>query len=430
MKRISLFILILIISSGYYFPVTFNAFHIANTKMILAAIGLLLFGWEHVRRRYFNIRRDLVPVILLGLIFSLFSYYSVVENGTNDFVFATYYVSMAVWLGGAYSVIFLLRRMYSVVSPEIIFIFLGVMCTWQCIIAVMIDNIPALRYFVYTTFDYNSVIEYFDKNPRLYGIGASFDTAGIRFSCVLLGIGYLIIHSKSVLHRFFYVLLLLIIGIIGNMISRTTTVGLAITLIYLIFSSDFISLIFRYITKEKIMMGIGLCISIVIVYSLCDYMYDNLPRAKMVFDYGFEGFINWTKSGTYSTHSSDLLLSHIFDIHPDSTKTWLIGDGYFTDPNDSRKFYMGTDMGYIRYIFYCGLFGLLIFLGYFISCTYVLCKRNYHMNLFFVCLFVIQLIVWVKIPTDIFCFYALLLLADTQRDETVSVDVSNIKMAI
>lgn len=39
----------------------------------------------------------------------------------------------------------------------------------------------------------------------------------------------------------------------------------------------------------------------------------------------------------------------------------------------------------------------------------------------------IQLIVWVKIPTDIFCFYALLLLADTQQDEVNVIVESNDK---
>ena len=74
-------------------------------------------------------------------------------------------------------------------------------------------------------------------------------------------------------------------------------------------------------------------------------------------------------------------------------------------------------MGYIRFIFYCGVTGLAVFLAYFICCTYVLCKREKGLKLFFLCLFAIQLTVWVKIPTDIFCFYALLLLADGLENE-------------
>ena len=39
----------------------------------------------------------------------------------------------------------------------------------------------------------------------------------------------------------------------------------------------------------------------------------------------------------------------------------MIGDGYFADPFDPSAFYMGTDMGYIRFIFYCGMIGLAFF---------------------------------------------------------------------
>ena len=56
---------------------------------------------------------------------------------------------------------------------------------------------------------------------------------------------------------------------------------------------------------------------------------------------------------------------------------------------------MGTDMGYVRYFFYCGVTGFLIFLIYFICCTYVLCKQWRSMTLLFMLLLVIQLIVWI-----------------------------------
>ena len=403
MKRFLSVILSVIVCSGYYFPVTLSGFPVANSKIILAVMGLVFFVWEHVKCKSSVIRKEMFPVLLLGFVFSLSSFYSVVYNGTDDFVFVTYFVSMCVWVGGAYCVIYLLKHMYGTASLHTVFLYMGLMCAGQCVVAVKntVDSVFGIS------------AEYFEKNPRLYGIGASFDTAGIRFSCVLLGIGYLIKNSISRRNKNFYILLLFIIGIIGNMISRTTVVGVAVTLAYLLMSSTLVSWFQVKITSKKILWGVGLCFSIVLLYKTGIYMYDTMPGVRKAFDYGFEGFFNWYETGTYSTHSSDLLLDNIFAIYPDNMKTWMIGDGYFSDPHDPDKFYMGTDMGYIRYIFYCGVIGLLFFLSYFICCTYVLCKREYNMHLFFVCLFVIQLIVWIKIPTDIFCFYALLLLADT-----------------
>lgn len=411
MKQTFLVILIVILFSGYYFPVSVVAFPMVNSKMIFAAIGLLLFIWEHMKYQSPTIRKGLLGVLLLGLTFSLISYFSVVYNDTDDLVFTTYFISMSVWLGGAYFILYCLRCMYGNASLNLLFKYLALVCAGQCILAIMIDNIPALQNVVNSIFGISA--EYFEKNPRLYGIGAAFDTAGIRFSCVLLGIGYLIKNSTTRRERSIYIGLFLIIVIIGNMISRTTIVGMVITLVYLIFSTS--SYLKIRITATGLSWGLGICLSFILLFYIGIYMYDNVPEARRAFEYGFEGFINWFETGTYSTHSSDLLLAHIFDIHPDNIKTWLIGDGYFADPDEPEMFYMGTDMGYIRFIFYCGVIGLLSFISYFIYCTYVLCKREREMNLFFVCVFLIQLIVWIKIPTDIFCFYALLLLSDSSE---------------
>lgn len=407
-------ILIAIVCSLYYFPISLQILPSVNSKMVVAALGLAFFGWERLKRKSLSVREDLFLVLCLGLVFSLSSYFSVVYNSTDDMIFATYFVSMCVWLGGAYCVVYLLRRMYGEVSLELVILYLGMMCAGQCVIAVMIDNIPVLQHAVNNTIT-GIDPEYFKKNPRLYGIGAGFDTAGIRFSCVLLGLSYLIKKSASLARKNFYILLFLIIGIVGNMISRTTVVGIAVACGYLLLSSISLHKITIIVTGQKVLWIIGGCIMLVVLYYVGVYMYNTMPDVRSTFEYGFEGFINLVENGTFSTHSSSLLLSHIGDIWPDNAKTWIIGDGYFADPYDPNKFYMGTDMGYVRFFFYCGVLGFAFFLLYFIGCTYVLCRRWSHLTLFFIFLLITQLIVWVKIPTDIFCFYALLLLADTQK---------------
>ena len=206
-------ILIAIVCSLYYFPISLQILPSVNSKMVVAALGLAFFGWERLKRKSLSVREDLFLVLCLGLVFSLSSYFSVVYNSTDDMIFATYFVSMCVWLGGAYCVVYLLRRMYGEVSLELVILYLGMMCAGQCVIAVMIDNIPVLQHAVNNTIT-GIDPEYFKKNPRLYGIGAGFDTAGIRFSCVLLGLSYLIKKSASLARKNFYILLFLIIGIV------------------------------------------------------------------------------------------------------------------------------------------------------------------------------------------------------------------------
>lgn len=419
MKHIFSIIILAIICSCYYFPIALNVLPSLNSKMFIAALGLFVFVWEHIKNRTPSIRKDIFPVLILGLLFSLSSYFSVAYNSTDDFVYVTYFVSMSVWLGGAYFVIYMLRKVYGTVSLKTICFYLSIVCAGHCLLAVIIDNAPVLADIIDSVF-VQAEKEYFEKNPRLYSIGVGFDTAGIRFSCVLLGTAYLIKKAVTNAERNFYIVLFLLIGSIGNMISRTTVVGLAVACVYLLLTST--SWLKARLTLKNILWTVGAFVLVILFIYAGNYLYDNSQGFRNSFDYGFEGFINFYNTGSFSTHSSDLLVNSIGDILPDNVKTWIIGDGYFADPFDSRLFYMGTDMGYIRFVFYCGIIGLAIFLVYFICCTYVLCKRERGLKLFFFCLFVIQLIVWIKIPTDIFCFYALILLLDVQNSKESSVE--------
>ena len=72
---------------------------------------------------------------------------------------------------------------------------------------------------------------------RLYGIGAALDTAGVRFSIVLLLIAYLLCENEDVKQAkwkvFVYLFAFFVIAVIGNMISRTPSVGLLLGIAYL-----------------------------------------------------------------------------------------------------------------------------------------------------------------------------------------------------
>lgn len=75
-------ILLIIICSLYYFPFSFQALPTVNSKMVVAALGLIFFGWERIKRKSLSIRKDLLLVLCIGLVFSLWSFFSVVYNST------------------------------------------------------------------------------------------------------------------------------------------------------------------------------------------------------------------------------------------------------------------------------------------------------------------------------------------------------------
>lgn len=414
MKKILIILILTIFCSLYLFPIRLRVMPTVNSKMLMAVVGVMLYSWEHIKTQKLTIRREAFLPILWGVLFSLISYISVVYNNTTDYVYVTYFASMCTWLGGAYCLIYMIRRFYGRATYDILFGYMAFMCLGQCILAILIDNSPQFAQFV-SSIIVQVDLEYFDKAPRLYGIGAAFDTAGIRFSCVLLALAYLIDRTDDNTKKVLYITFMLIITVIGNMISRTTTVGCAIALFYLLLSN--MSWLNAYITSKKMLRAISLVVIFFIIIYWGNFLYVNNVAFSQAFDYGFEGFINLFKNGEFSTTSSDMLFHGLSseDLFPDEIKTWVIGDGYFQNPYNPAYFYAPTDSGYIVFIYYCGLVGLLTFIPIFITSTYGLCKREQNLTFFYVLLLLIQLLVWIKIPTDIFCFYSILLLSDGQK---------------
>lgn len=121
-------------------------------------------------------------------------------------------------------------------------------------------------------------------------------------------------------------------------------------------------------------------------------------------------------------------------VFPETLKTWIIGDGYFLNPSDIDSYYtgkiyggyyMGTDVGYLRFIFYFGLIGLIAF-SIFIYKTYRICYQRfpYMKDLFFMIL-LINFIVWFKVSTDIFLVFALFLMVDKTDNEKMEKQTCN-----
>ena len=97
-------------------------------------------------------------------------------------------------------------------------------------------------------------------------------------------------------------------------------------------------------------------------------------------------------------------------VLPDSVKTYIIGDGYYTDPIVPSEYYKGTDIGYLRLIYYFGMVGLAI---YFVIQTYVIkeaYKYSSKYKMLFILLIFYLVILNVKGFTDLlflivlFCF--------------------------
>lgn len=409
MKHLLITIIIAVFFSLYYFPFEFTFLSGVNTKMILAVMGLILLSLTAIKKKDIYAPFEIVVVIVISLLYSLLSYFSVVYNNTYDMTYALYFISMIVWLSAAYTIVCLIKKNHGNIDMQLIFHYMAIVCAIQAVLGIVIDNVPIVQQWVDVYINQDQA--FLHKVNRLYGIGASFDSAGIRFSCALVGIGYLLTRDIPAKMRFFYFILWTVIVVLGNVMSRTTLVGTVASL--------------GYILIERISLGKGktikffriiLSVSVIVILfvSIVVYCYNTIPEFRSYLQYGFEGFFKFYETGRWGTDSTDKLQRMV--IFPNNTKTWLIGDGWFEAPS-GNGFYMGTDVGYLRLIFYSGIMGLALFSSLFVFCTTALSKRWMSDRVLFNIFLILQAIFWVKISTDIFLVYALLLLLPKDGDK-------------
>jgi hypothetical protein len=153
----------------------------------------------------------------------------------------------------------------------------------------------------------------------------------------------------------------------------------------------------------KNFLGIILLFTPIIIY-----LYKTNESAYDLLRFGFEGFFNWIETGKWTTGSTEILKT--MWVLPDNIKTWMIGDGYFNNPNavvDDIPFYMNTDIGYCRFIFYCGIIGFIVFASFFVYLTVACYKKYPKERHLFLLLLVLVFVVWAKVSTDIFLVYAI-----------------------
>lgn len=402
MKKIILYVLGILIVDLALFPVELAALPGINMKMLLAAVGVACFGYNCVKNRSIEISRTLFGLMIISGLMSLTAYASTTINNTTDYVLATYTVSMLVWFFSAYAACLVVKDIHGKIDLSTIGLYMVGVCALQCILALIIDNSPAFAQFVDSHF-YSEYIKTDELRMmhRIYGIGAALDIAGIRFAGVLIILSEIILDFQKDEKNKKYVIWLWIlfsfIFVIGNMIARTTIIGGSIGLANYLFRSMGKQMTVR---KETLFFPIILATAVMVFA----YISRNNSMFYQHLRFGFEGFFNLVENGEWSTHSTDILQTMY--RWPSSLKTWIIGDGLM---EIDGHFYMFTDVGYIRFIYYFGTIGLSFFILLYVFALMEGVKMSREHAIMFGLLFCLNMIVWFKVATDTFILFAFLL---------------------
>ncbi len=394
---------ILILTTSFFlFPFSFPFLpESINTKILVAGFGILAFALNSVRRRSFSFSEPTLFAALLAGVFSVWCLFSVTIANTYDTIYADYFISFATWMAGAYGVFSLLQWEHEKVDLEVLTRYLAMVGVFQCVTAVLIDNVSFVErlvdHIMYQPGDFYKV------NHRMYGLGAALDPAGVRFSVILIMIAHQFSTNPNVReHRLFQATDLgafAIIVVIGAVISRTTLVGAGLGLTYIVIS------LFRmrrggFITTSMVRMFFWFFIVMIVIVGTSIYFYRTSDTFQGYLRFGFEAFFNWIETGEFRTNSTDILES--MWIWPDNLNDWLIGRGTYGVYDN------GTDIGYCNFTLYCGLIGMVIFSIFFIYCHTVQTRKFRQFEIAAWMLVALTFIVWVKVATDIFFIDALL----------------------
>ena len=416
-----------ILTSFYFFPFSFTFLPAVNTKMAMAGVGLVLVGIQLGRARNSVFSKDMVTISLYALMVSFTSFIAVTLNETRDYTYVSYIISMWVWLSAAFVAVKYMRTVHGYISVELVCNYLIAVCVFQCVSALVIDFVPTVKNFALTYIaDLGPTeMELMKESGRLFGFGAALDPAGSRFAAVLTIIVFMATRLAATNRNKYlvgYILAFIFIAIVGNMIARTTTVGVIIAVAFLLYSIGLHRMVISKSTGRIMLWFVGVLVVAVplltILYHTNEQFHDNIRFA-------FEGFFSLAEKGRWEVNSNEILKNMI--VFPDNLKTWLIGDGYMVNPNISDPYYTGeyhqagyyqlTDIGYLRFIFYSGLIGLCAMFAFIWKSGRISMRKFKDQQMLFWLLLAVNYSVWLKVSTDIFLILALFLVINQEEND-------------
>ena len=388
--------------SFYFHPAFFTAYTVYNTKTMLAVFGGGVLVFNTIRSKDYALSKGLLYALMIAGVFALVNFISLIINDSKDYSYTSYPISALVWVMGAYGAITFIRWTHHKVTIELVVRYLAGGAAFHSILSQLIDRYDSVKTFVDSIFFTSSM---FEEVQRLYSFGVGLDVSGVRMGLILVLISGVLTIDKKVKENtgliIYYLLCFLVTAVLGNIIARTTTVGMGLGLLVLATSTDLYKFVIK-VGKLKFIRTLGVVLAVGIPLTVFFYRTNDSFRDQI--EYGFEGFFSLVESGEFQTGSTDELST--MWVWPTDTKTWIIGSGFFGSRAEGNYNYF-SDIGYCRFVSYSGLIGITVFGLYFIYNAIHFAIRYPRYKYIFLLMIAMTFIIWLKIATDIFQLYAL-----------------------
>jgi hypothetical protein len=336
-----------------------------GTRVWLGVIGLLCLVYQAMTSgRCKKIDPNILRAVLLILSLALLSLITVALNSTSDLVFFTYAPSMVTVAFAAFSVAQVVRLAYpknpGTAAKNIIVTIVAVQLCIAFLMFILPDFASMLNNLQITS-DLDNDLLFESVEFRLSGFGAKFFGAGIANCYAMILIATLVRSTELSRGRLIYLaIVFLFIASFGMMMSRTTMIGTGLAIVLLVLPCPLKQQLRSRFLRQRRAFWLSLFIAPIILGAIALVLAPNLVTdIEPLVKFGFELFINYFENGQLESESTTQLLDMYtfnFDL------PLMIGDGYYTDPQDPSQYYKGVDIGYIRLIYYFGLPGLVTYL--------------------------------------------------------------------
>lgn len=369
----------------YLFPISINLLPV-STDLILHAVGIVyVIFWK---KAVINIEH--YRLCILSLVVVLLSLFHTTINNSFDFSLIVKFIASLLFIPSSILVVDIIKKTTRSFSEIVILEWILYVTIGQAIISLILFIQPALMDI------WLSIMKLTDVGENIASASAGFRLiafAKYQFANMAVMYGLALLCAITIAfsgeskfynnYKLLYYVSVILVLVAGILSARTFFIILLMAILYASF------LLWRKKGFVSILYIASLSVIIILLIASAILFLENSEYAR-TYKWAFEWLINFQDSGKLQTDSTSTLGNMYF--FPEQTKTWLIGDGIFS--NSDGTFYKETDAGYIRSLFYWGIIGSLIY--YLIQYMYFRVVYGASSNKY-VRYFIVILIVWLFI---------------------------------
>lgn len=319
-----------------------------NVPFVLGLIGLPLYIYNSSAIR--NGDSKYVRDILLALLpVAIVAFLSIAGNHSSDFYFVKWAIINTLYFFGAYFLFLLLKHSFRNFTFGRLVDLLVLCAVVQLSLSLVMYFSPGVKGVLQPLIHESEIAKEAMERAatRMVGFGTHFFLSGTVHAFILIMIAFSFTQRKvSLFKSVVLILSFIFISIVGTVMARTTLIGvlLAILIVSLMRKGK------KYFIPVLVVSTIICGMSLLFLGSISEEM-------DVLFNFGFESFINFQQTGSFATDSID----GMFRMYkfPTTWETWLWGDARY---EAGKGYYMNTDIGFCRLIFYFGVIGLIAYM--------------------------------------------------------------------